>query len=369
MKEHEEIHEELQDTRQGSRREAAARLHCEIADEDAALELERYLALYDLASPCRVVKEESGKNNTTRIVYSGGRRYVLRLYDNHRDEAKVRLEHQVLQALGVVELGFSVPMPVACRNGETIAVGREGKLAALYVYIEGQRPNGEHEPHIYGLGQACGTMSTALEGLRLEDRAVYTPYYELNRNYEHLEAAELASWVRADEQLAGLLPQLELLERVRRELTTAEAQLRSLPEQWVHGDVVFTNAVARGDQVVGVLDFEFCTRDLRAMELAVVLPELIVEGKTERSLERLELFVQGFGSCRKLTAEEVEAIPALMKLRMADVHLHFADRYQQQLDPPQEWAEQMERTAFVCSWIEAQEEPLRQLLMRHLLLV
>lgn len=338
----------------------------DIDAQDLELELERYLDLYDLPWPCRVVKEESGKNNTTRIVYSGGNRYVLRLYDNHKEQAKVRLEHRVLHALSRMELGFSVPRPVACRSGGTIAVGKDGKLAALYIYIEGQRPDGEYGPHIYGLGQACGTMSGALDGLTLEDEPAYTPYYKLSSNYEHLDAAEMASWVRADEQLTGLLPQLELLERVRGELMEAEAQLSSLPEQWVHGDVVFTNAVARGEEVVGVLDFEFCTIDLRAMELAVVLPELIVEGRTERSLERLELFVEGFGSRRKLTAEEITAIPALMKLRMADVHLHFADRYQQQLDPPQEWAEQMQRTAFVCGWIEAHEPQLMELLRRHL---
>lgn len=124
--------------------------------------LEAYLQQYKLAGDYEVMEEEGGKNNTTRMVYSGMERYVLRIYDNHKDIAKVRFEHQVLLELNAHTLDFEIPQPVRNIYGDTVSSGEEGKLAAVYAYLEGERPDRLRESHISGLGQACGNVSRAL---------------------------------------------------------------------------------------------------------------------------------------------------------------------------------------------------------------
>ncbi|WP_027091421.1 phosphotransferase [Cohnella thermotolerans] len=58
-----------------------------------------------------------------------------------------------------------------------------------------------------------------------------------------------------------------------REFRVHLPKLRKLPHQLIHGDINDSNLLAAPDaagKVAAVLDFEFCTRDLRAMEPAVV---------------------------------------------------------------------------------------------------
>lgn len=63
--------------------------------------------------------------------------------------------------------------------------------------------------------------------------------------------------------------------RIRRLFADLQQQVpglyRSLPQQVIHGDFVARNALMQEGRVTGVLDFEFCAHDLRAMDLAIAL--------------------------------------------------------------------------------------------------
>lgn len=85
-------------------------------------------------------QQGNGMNNTTRFVLAGGERYVLRIYETHRDEDKVRYEHAVLLRLVEQRLSFGTPVLARAKNGETFVYTTEGKLAALFRYQEGVRP-------------------------------------------------------------------------------------------------------------------------------------------------------------------------------------------------------------------------------------
>ncbi|WP_052339277.1 phosphotransferase [Gorillibacterium massiliense] len=86
-------------------------------------------------------EKDAGFNNTTRFIHTAGQTYVLRVYENHRDENKLRFEHYILDGLSQADLSFSVPRAVRTLNGETFTVTADGKLAALFVYIPGERPS------------------------------------------------------------------------------------------------------------------------------------------------------------------------------------------------------------------------------------
>ncbi|XEC92541.1 phosphotransferase [Paenibacillus tarimensis] len=325
-----------------------------------------YLGQYDWPEGFRVEHGESGMNNTTRMVRSGSQRYVLRVYNNHQDMDKVRVEHAILSALGGSGMEVRVPEPVLNRDLDTVTCGPDGKLASLFRFIDGQRPGIGNERQVLSLGQAAGKLTLALSRLEPDFRQAYSPYYSLEANYGYLDEPGLLGMAERSQVLSRLSPAISALDEERKTLIRLYNAFERLPMQWIHGDIVFNNAVADGDKVIALLDFEFCTQDARAMELAVTLPELIGRN-TERSLQLIGLYCQGYGREVKLTDDEVGLLPDLMKLRMMDVYLHFAGRLQQRMDPEPIWAEQIERAAYVCGWINLNKEALMQLFQRHLM--
>ena len=75
-------------------------------------ELGALVAAWPLARPLRVRPVASGTNNRTVRIESPGGAYLLRVYRNTRDPARVRYEHAVLLALQKSGLSFRVPGPL-----------------------------------------------------------------------------------------------------------------------------------------------------------------------------------------------------------------------------------------------------------------
>ncbi|HZG83476.1 phosphotransferase [Paenibacillus sp.] len=276
----------------------------------------------------------SGMNNTTRYVERQGALYVLRVYETHRDEEKVGFELAVLTALARRPLPFRVPEPVPAPEGVCVRL-EDGRLAALFRHIDGARPDPTRPGAARGLGRAAGALSEALRGVRVGLRPAYPPYYELDAAHplcpteavERFCAAPPATFQGCAAPLARLGQELE---RIRRSLPA----LRSLPHQLVHGDLNASNMLVRPDgEAAAVLDFEFVTRDLRVMEAAVCLSDLLNGDRgAAETAELAAEFAAGYGAASRLSASEAEAIPLLLRLRRLDVFLHFLGRYRDGVD-------------------------------------
>eukprot|EP00955_Chlamydomonas_euryale_P077133 362866-Chlamydomonas_euryale.AAC.4 len=78
-----------------------------------------------------------------------------------------------------------------------------------------------------------------------------------------------------------------------------------------------------GDRVSGLLDFEFCSFDFRAMELAVALSKYVGE---DDPLVLCERFVTGYVQHGQLTAAEIKALPDLINLRIFSNAIYFTGR-------------------------------------------
>ncbi|MBW7477529.1 phosphotransferase [Paenibacillus oenotherae] len=333
---------------------------------EAGVDVGAYLAAYELPASWRAVQEESGMNNTTRMIYAGDVRYVLRIYDNHQDSGIVELEHHLLKELQLAKLPFHVPQPVFSREGKTITVHQSGKLGALYHYIEGERSSPDNDSHIEGLGWATGMLAHALQRINVINKPLYEPYYEWEKTHFSVPNDRLRQLVNESELLNYHLDELEQLIGHRERLSELRTHFMKLPHQWIHGDLVFSNCLAAGDRIVGILDFEFCTKDIRVMELAVVLAEF-PHDDTDEAVRRIGLLCQGYGSAAQLTREELHHLPDLIKLRMMDVFLHFAGRYESNLDAAEVWDKQIVRTSFVCGWVDRNRERLMELFLKFLL--
>ncbi|MBB6730272.1 phosphotransferase [Cohnella zeiphila] len=295
-----------------------------------------------------IERGEAGWNNTTRFVTARGRKYVLRIYETHRDEKKVRFEHEVLLALAASRLPFAIPEPVRAKDGRTFARIPEqgGKLVCLFAYAEGVRPDSSAPGTARAVGEAVGALSRALASLRPALAPAYPPYYEMDAAHASCPAERIASFCETP-PLPFRPLQLEL-KRLLEELEpfrSALPALRGLPHQLVHGDINDSNLLAFADEpdrIAAVLDFEFCTRDLRAMEPAVVVSGLL---DADGAAEAVPAFLEGYARRIRLTAAEADAIPRLVRLRKLDVFVHFLGRYLDGVDGDEVLREQIAAAA------------------------
>jgi len=313
-------------------------------------ELEQLIRQYTWHGQPSIMPGLSGMNNTTIMLKDERERYIVRIYNNHSDQQKLEFEHRMLQVLVQQPLSIAIPIPQINNTGSTISTVDNGKLAARYCYIEGERPSQANDKHLISLAEATAKLSIAFSNIKISEEPAYSPYYELAQNYTPLDE-QLLLHLLGIEELAHLEEKLLLLQRERHRLEMLESQFKALPHQWIHGDINCSNALAVEDHVVAILDFEFVTLDLRAMELAVLLSELI-KPYTNDITNKMLAMREAYESIVSFTAEELALLPELIKLRSVDVVMHFIQRYVQGLDSPSIVARMVEHAVFVITYVD-----------------
>ncbi|WP_088105488.1 phosphotransferase [Halalkalibacter urbisdiaboli] len=292
----------------------------------------------------------SGYNNTTRYVNVGMNTYLLRVYETHNDEAKVKFEHEVLSKLNkFAKPYFQIPVPLFTLNGETTYVRTKdtNKIACVYTFIEGKNPLLQNESLLISYGQQVGHLVGLLKDTLIEQPCSYKPYYEIGEAYKHYSIDSVINWctdppstfITIEDELKWIAEQFLNLQH-------SLSQLKSLPHQLIHGDINASNSLAESNRITAFLDFEFATYDLRAMEPAVCLAELFVDVKGI-DMEKAKAFISGFSSVVTLSNAEIEAIPLLIQLRRLDVFVHFLNQYCEGVNNESILYEQIVKTASI----------------------
>lgn len=261
-----------------------------------------------------------GINNTTCYVLAGEGKYVFRVYDNRRDEQPIQYELAVLDALKQQALSFDIPTPVPNRNRQLLTRLDNGQFGVLFHCIPGERPR---EEDAYFFGKAAGELSAALSVVNVTGKPPYRGSYHLYEVHplvskEMLHEVLSQPWGAKDAPAADFMLQ-ELLAMEERKSAFAR-----LPHQLVHGDLALSNLLWKEGRISGILDFEFCSPDVRAMELAIGLMSYVHEENT--FVNYAEDFISGYSEHASLTDEEVRMIPALIRLRSMGTFIHHLGR-------------------------------------------
>ncbi len=175
----------------------------------------------------------------------------------------------------------------------------------------------------YSFGEAAGELSRVLATFKLELTPVYRPYYALQQSYP--------------------LCNRETVQGIYEEITDSLHALEELPHQLVHGDLNASNLLVKDSDhrlVTALLDFEFCTLDVRVMEPAVILSGFL--GQPEETTAVRD-FCRGFSRQVYLSHNEIDALPVLMRLRKVDVFLHFLSRFLEGTDQSHVLQEQVQQ--------------------------
>ncbi len=320
--------------------------------------LEALLKQFIPGGKWKVKQGRGGMNNTTHFAETDGEKYVLRIYETHRDMDKVKYEHGILSALKETNLYFGTPEPVKAVDNETVKYTEDGKPAALFRYMEGVTPVFDKPVQLYSFGITSAKLTAALANIKTQLTPVYRPYYEIENTHPKCSLGEVIRFCEKPspefaEYKGELLEVAAQMTRFRESLW----RLRQLPHQLIHGDLNASNVLAdTEDNICAVLDFEFVTEDLRVMELCVCLSEIINMDHCEEVLwELLSAFIEGYGSTQKLTSAELSVIPILIMLRRLDVFIHFLGRFRDGIDSIDIVTDQISNAASQARWLEINE--------------
>ena len=265
-----------------------------------------------------------GVNNVVKLVHFEDKEdLILRVYNNGDDRRKVDFEHKVLNKLKAISLPFELPYALNALNDKgTHVILSNGAEAAMFKLIPGELPKLTIPREI---GKACAEVTIALSSIEVDNEVPPTPPYfdiykvhhAINRDlfFDRLESSEFDS-VREYANIAG--------EEIRQiEVLISRLLALELPQQLIHGDLHYDNLLVSNGKVTGVVDFEFCAMDWRAMDLAITLSKYASEPDAGRYFREV---IQGYSSRVQLTPEEREAVPDLIILRILSNVVYFVGR-------------------------------------------
>lgn len=316
-----------------------------------------------------VKQGSSGMNNTTKFLVIGDKKYILRIYESHRDNEKVNYEHLVLEELNKRSLSFSVPKPKRNFDGNTVSIGMDGKLVSVAKMIKGSNPQLHTTKQFYSLGKAVGEITKELGSIEIEVKSIYEPCYELEKSYLKCPLNKVIEFcIDPPNEFKDEREKLKELSKYFIEFQDVIPKLRNLPHQIIHGDINASNVLEdENNNISAVLDFEFSAKDLRAMDLAICLSEAISNENDDKiKFESMRNFINGYKEYIKLSPDEINVIPSLIMLRRLDVIVHFLVRYKEGISnnfmsAEEILKEQIIKATTLCKWINTNEEKIRSL--------
>jgi homoserine kinase type II len=295
-------------------------------------------------------------NNIVRKVHTESNdEYILRIYNNGNDFEKVQFEHAVLKALKSLPLSFSLPNAIpSLENMSTHVLLSDGSFASLFYLIPGDPP---HLSSFCEIGKSCGELTNALATIsnQLSDQIPPTPpYFEIYKVHRGINResffAEMQS-VRLDGVRNAADFMINEVQQIESLIVTLLA--KNLPQQLIHGDLHHDNVLVLNGKVSGVLDFEFCALDWRAMDLAITLSKYAGESEP---MDKFREVIKGYTHFVTLTTTEVEVIPDLIILRILSNVVYFVGRALSGEDRIETLTTRIENYAMRIKWLRAHKE-------------
>ena len=221
---------------------------------------------YDLGAITRV--EAGGGTASPKVIVTGERgRYLLRSRRpvSSRDDVTA-FDHAVIQA--IADAGVPTVKPEPSRTGQTWV--RDGERAfEVFPFVESLQPFSQGNPmQTQSAAQTLARFHLATDSLH--------PLGHKNWPREH-RVRTMADTLA--EALAGTSPFAEGLADARYMLRSAEElaglltdeTVAALPQAVTHGDYTPANVLFRVDDVGGVFDFDWVSRQARAVDVGEAL--------------------------------------------------------------------------------------------------
>lgn len=325
---------------------------------ESALVEEALSLFFDEKLACTTTPTSGGVNNVVNYVETNsGQRYILRIYNNGNKSDKVKFEHEILRQLQNQKLSFEVPRVLPSKTGQPHCLLSNGAECCIFHVIPGSLAKTTSPEEV---GRATGELSTAMGRVHVDIEPPIAPYFDLFRVHHAVavpdvfynEVATNPEFNQCREDIDFLVQEIKGIER-----KIEEFKQLGLPMQLIHGDLHYDNVMVVDDAVSGLLDFEFCSFDWRAMELAVALSKYVGEAEP---LQLCEAFVTGFVQHGELTSAEVDVIPDLVNLRIFSNAVYFTGRALAKEDSLESLTSRAGAYAKRVRWVNANRDAIKR---------
>jgi len=316
------------------------------------VDLRLFQRAWGIGGPWRAEPLTRGTNNLIQRVEAPTGSYALRVYSNTTDAARLRFECGVLAQLTEARLPFALPTPLPTLDGAyfiEIESERGAVLATLTPYIPGQPPARDNLDQAKAAGEALGRLTVAMARLAIPAEGIsWRSSGDLARCHPLVPdpPAAFADLPLPDEKRQRLISGYTwLIERIPDLYATLLQQLE-------HEDFDPGNVLMEETRVTGVLDFEFCARDLRVIDLTVALTWWPVQRfGTGGEWPIIAAFAGGYARHLTLTDAEIEALPTLFRLRAYTSLIHRLGRSRQSLSTQEEALDRAEAAIVREDWV------------------
>ncbi len=268
-------------------------VYTEVSDTD----LGSFLADYGLGKLLAYKGIAEGVENSNFLLHVEAGFFILTLYEKRVSAADLPFFLALMEHLAA--RGLACPQPVKTKNGAMLGM-LAGRPAAIVTFLEGVSSRRPTNAQCAALGAALGQLhragadfdSTRPNALSL---AAWSHLFDLAKD-------------RADEVKAGLssfiADELAFLEKT---------WPQDLPRGVIHADLFPDNVLFLGGEVSGLIDFYFACTDFLAYDLAVCLNAWCFEPDFSFNVTKGMALIEAYQGVRKLTREEIEALPVLAR--------------------------------------------------------
>lgn len=270
-----------------------------------------------------------GLTNHSRIVDINNRSYIARIYDKSTKTIdRLRYEIELTAFLTQQQLSFDVPFFLRTINDSTYVELSNGQLGVMMLFIEGAAPDLERLLDVEEYGRVVGEVSVALQA--------YLPSAQSSSHISFNRVESLHPLANNNHVLQFLSKppffiaqqKLDKIIEIMNELKHIQPKLDQLPKQVVHHDLLLFNLLIDPEtrKMNGVLDFDFASYDVRALEPAICITHLVQVNS--QPLEAIAVFWSEYKRFMELTPVEIVYVPALIRLYyIALIYIYIGQAY------------------------------------------
>lgn len=259
-----------------------------------------------------------GSSNTTYFVDTPNNRFVLKLYAGTAETAQINYEYSILTFLQNADLAFTVPVPIDATCGKaliSVQLDKQSFTVALLPCLVGQPMDRRNLDQVQSAGFSLAKLHQQLVEFDPQGQLAKLPFWgDLGRIHPQVRDP-----LAVPQMLnLGLEEQARFSHLLQEAIEIAPHLYKMLPIQTIHADYITPNILVERDRVVGILDFEFATRDLRLLDYLSSLDQFAsFPWKEGRFYEIIRAFSKGYQACSSLTTAEMEVAISVWKLQRA----------------------------------------------------
>ena len=257
-------------------------------------QLEEFLQRYDLGKAQSLAPIAAGITNSIYMLDTDRGSYVLTLYEHHSDE---ELDYMLLLQRHLVAGGLRCSQPVGDRQGEFFSRLNQ-RPAAIMTRIPGEVQAAPGKTH-------CASIGAELARFHLAG-ADFAPVRANPRGIDWMQAVRDTLAQQLDEQ-----DQQAISDSLR---AAREFDLDQLPGGAIHADLFHDNALFQGDELGGILDFDYACTDAFVFDIAVLLNDWCIDARYQLVPGLVAAVLDAYRAQRPLQGNEIEALPLMLRL-------------------------------------------------------